>query len=100
MVYYFIKKSSSGNKKFDVFESPHKLITRFGDINYLDYTLHKNEELKNNYIKRHMVNENWNDLTKAGTWTRYILWNKESIQNSIKDMEKLFKIKIIFLDNN
>jgi hypothetical protein len=95
MVFYIISKSTLKHKKYDVFELPHKLVTRFGDSDYSDYTLHKDEERKNNYIKRHIVNEDWKDLTKAGTWARYILWNKDTIQKSIKNMEDLFKIKII-----
>lgn len=59
------------------------------------YIDHLNPILKENYIKRHIVNEDWTDLTKAGTWARYILWNETSINKSIKDMEKRFKIKIV-----
>ena len=31
-----------------------------------DYTIHKDEERKNNYDARHKPSENWNDLTTAG----------------------------------
>ena len=95
---YFIIKSSHINKKYDVIQLPHKLITRFGDSKYSDFTQHKDEERKQNYITRHKVNEDWTDLNKAGTWSRYILWNKKTIKTSIKDMEKRFNINITLLN--
>ena len=66
----------------------------FGAKGYQDYLIHKDDNRKENYIKRHQVNEDWSDLTKAGTFSRFLLWNKPSLSDSIKDMEKRFKIKI------
>ena len=98
---YIIIKSVNPLKKFDVFKmnimKPIKKITSFGATGYSDYTLNKNEDKKNNYINRHSVNENWQDLDTAGTWARFILWNEKTINKSIKDMEKRFNIKIILL---
>jgi len=62
----------------------------FGDSKYEDYTLHHDEKRKSNYIKRHIKNENWNDPLSAGTLSRYILWNKKTIKDSILDYKKRF----------
>jgi hypothetical protein len=93
---YIIIKSKKLHKKYDVINTNGKVIS-FGDNRYSDFTHHKNEERKMNYIIRHQ-NEDWTDLNKAGTWSRYILWNKPTIKESINDMKKLFNIKIIFLN--
>ena len=55
--------------------------------------------MKNAYISRHRVNENWNKsgIKTAGFWSKHILWNKPTIQQSIKDTEKRFNIKIKYL---
>ena len=59
-----------------------------------DYTLHspnERDEKKKNYISRHRKNENWNDPKTAGFYSKNILWNKPSIGESIKDMNKRYK---------
>ena len=65
--------------------------THFGAANYSDYTIHKDSERKKRYLKRHRYNENWNDPTTAGYLSRWILWNKPTITESIKDTNNRFK---------
>ena len=48
--------------------------------------------MKDAYLKRHSVNENWDDFTSAGSLSRYILWNKTSVESSIKDFKKKFNL--------
>ena len=102
---YVILPSINPNKKYDVMKldpnKPIKKLLSFGgnpEI-YSDYTQHKDELRKDNYIKRHQVNEDWTNLKKAGTWSRYILWNEKTINKSIKDMESRFHIKIMLIKN-
>ena len=86
------------NDNFDAdnFHNPLGKKITFGAKGYSDYTIiHKDDHRKNNYIKRHQVNEDWEDLEKAGTWSRYILWNKPTLKASIRDMERKFNIKIL-----
>lgn len=66
----------------------------FGSPSHEQYIIHKDDKRKEMYINRHNK-EDWTDLSKAGTWSRYILWNKPTLDASIKDMEKKFKIKIV-----
>ena len=70
----------------------------FGASGYSDYILSGADDVKKRaYIARHSVNEDWNDLTKKGTWSRFILWNKPSLEASIKDMNRRFNINIIYV---
>ena len=87
-----LKKSSNPEKKYDAFVEGKKVS--FGASGYSDFTQHKDTDRKKNYIARHRVNQNWNDLKTAGAWSKGILWNKPTISESIKSMENKFKIKI------
>ena len=87
-------KSSKKDKKFMVILDGKTV--HFGAQGYEDFTMHKNEIRKNNYISRHKTRENWtkSGIKTAGFWSRWLLWNKPSFSSSIKDIEKNFKIKI------
>ena len=56
-----------------------------------DYTKHKDPERKKRYMNRHKKNENWNDYMSPGALSRWILWNKPSFRDSVKDYKKRFK---------
>ena len=60
----------------------------FGASGYSDFTIHKDPERKNRYIERHKKNENWNNPETAGYLSRFILWNKPTIKESINDINK------------
>ena len=69
--------------------------TKFGQTNpkigtYID---HKNEKLKNNYIKRHIRDLRTNDYKRAGYLSLLLLWNKPNLKDSIKDFNKRIKNK-------
>ena len=68
---------------------------QFGSPEYENFTMHKDEGRKRLYIIRHQKNENWNDITTPGFWSRWILWNLPSLTASISDTEKRFDIKIV-----
>jgi hypothetical protein len=59
---------------------------RFGAYGMEDFTTYEDNERKDRkdrYIKRHQKNENWNDPLTKGFWSRWILWNKKSIRESL-----------------
>lgn len=72
-------------------ESERKLV-HFGAKGGSTYIDHKDDNKKKAYIARHQVNENWADPTSAGALARYILWNKPSLSESIKDFKKKFNL--------
>ena len=88
-----IKPSTAKGKKMTaVFNIDGKKKTvQFGASGYSDYTIHHDEERKKRYIARHR-NENWKDPTKAGTLSRYILWEYKTKQKAIKMYKKRFEI--------
>mgnify|MGYP003337894274 CR=1 FL=1 len=56
---------------------------KFGSYGMSDYTQHKNDAMKMNYINRHKARENWNNPLSAGFWSRWILWNKKDLNDSL-----------------
>ncbi len=89
-----IVKSKKPNKKFDAVIDKTKTVS-FGQKGYSDFTIHKDDDRRDRYIKRHKVNENWNDPTTAGFYSRWVLWNKPTMKESITDLNKKFsKLKV------
>jgi hypothetical protein len=91
-----IHKSENKTKKYVMkfYENDGKYIksTNFGASGYSDYTIHHDDDRKERYISRHS-GEDWTDATKAGTLSRFILWNKKTITDSFKDYLKRFGLK-------
>jgi len=100
-----IKKSTNPDKKLmAIFEitkdgKKTKKTTHFGSSANKDFTIYsktdskeKANQMKDAYLKRHSVNENWDDFTSAGSLSRYILWNKPTVESSIKDFKKKFNL--------
>ena len=56
----------------------------------LDPTHAKQKRLQ--YIKRHRVRESWRDPTAAGTLSRYILWEKPTLNASLKKYRMMFRL--------
>jgi len=98
-----IKKSNLENKKmmaefYEIFKVPGKMVIEktktihFGQAGASDFTISKNLEQKQRYINRHEKNENWNNPMTAGSLSRWILWNKPTLKESIKDYKKKFNL--------
>ena len=83
--FYEIFNVTYSKLKIEIVQTVH-----FGQAGASDYTIHKDPERKKLYIERHEKNENWNDPTSAGALSRWILWNKPTITESIKDYKKRF----------
>jgi len=91
-----IKKSPKLEKKLvAIFYDDDKKIktTHFGAKGMSDFTQHADPIRKNRYLDRHRHRENWNDYMSAGALSRWILWNKTSLQASITDYKNKFNLK-------
>lgn len=66
----------------------------FGASGYSDFTMHGDIERRERYLKRH-ANEDWTNLDMAGTWSRYLLWNKPTLNGSKRHMASVFGITFI-----
>jgi hypothetical protein len=92
----FIRLKKSNNLKYKytitLLVDNKQMDIEFGARGYEDYTIHKNDKRKELYIDRHKKNENWNDPLTKGTLSKYILWNKKTIKESLIDYLDHFKI--------
>ena len=88
------KKEKKLDAVFEIDKEGHKKekIVSFGAKGMSDYTKHHDEERKERYLKRHQSTEDWNNPTTAGALSRFILWNKPTIKESIKDFKNKFKL--------
>ena len=89
----YLSKPTRKYKKYSVLIG-HKKIN-FGDDRYEDYTQHQDPKRKALYIQRHKKNEDWNNPLTAGWWSRYLLWEKPTIEEAIKDIKKRYGIIVI-----
>jgi hypothetical protein len=92
----FVKPKTKTHKLTAIFFDGDKKIktTNFGAKGASDFTKNKDPERKKRYLDRHRKRENWNSYMTAGSLSRYVLWNKESLNASIKDYVKRFKLKL------
>lgn len=62
----------------------------FGSSEHENYTIHKDSERKRLYQIRHK-NDNINDPYSAGFWSWWVLWNKPSLQESMREAVSIAK---------
>ena len=87
-----ISKSENKNKKMKVVIDDKKTI-HFGASGYEDFTTHNDPKRRDNYIARHKKNENFgiSGIDTAGFWATNVLWNKETLEKSVDDLNNRFK---------
>ena len=77
------------SKRFKAYFSDGK-TARFGQTNPKKGTFidHQDKQLKKNYLKRHLKDLETNDYQRAGYLSMFLLWNKPTLNESIKDFNK------------
>lgn len=91
---YYLSNSDKENKRYLVQHNGKKIY--FGSPKHENYTIHKDKERKKRYLKRHEPAESefWNNPEYPSFWSKWILWNKKTLLESIEATEKKFKIRI------
>ncbi len=65
----------------------------FGSITGQTFIDHRDKTKRANYIARHSVNENWNEVN-PGSLSRYILWGNSTIlYKNLEDFLEMFDIE-------
>lgn len=91
----YIKKSNKPEKKYmAVFDRDGREKTiHFGAAGMSDFTKHKDPERKQRYLKRHKgMGEDWEDPVTAGALSKWVLWNKPTLKESIESYKKHFNL--------
>jgi hypothetical protein len=85
-----ISKSSRADKKWQA-TFPSGKIVHFGAKGYTDYTINKDPAIRQQYLARHGAsNEDWKNPETPAFLSRWLLWNKTSLREAIKDSNKRF----------
>ena len=92
-----IKKSTNSEKKLMAifYDGDKKIKTvHFGASGYTDYIKSGgDDERKKRYIARHSNGkEDWDMYMTPGSLSRWILWSKPTLKESIKDYKKMFNL--------
>ena len=106
-MYKLLSIRKSPNKKYklqvDLYNTETKRIKiiRFGANGMKDYTIYNTEEGKQTadkhrqlYLIRHQKREDWtiSGIATKGFWSRWLLWNKPTIKESINYLLKKFNL--------
>lgn len=94
-----VKATQPDKKLTAIFRDGNNLIrVSFGSSQHKDYTIYYKEDrahaeqMKNAYLARHRVNEDWNNPLTPGALSRWILWNKPTVAASVRDFKKRFRV--------
>ena len=95
MKFSITKSKVKGKKYTAIFDCPKckkKKTIHFGAEGMSDFTIHKDKERRSRYLKRHKKREDWNNPMTAGALSRWILWNKETFEESKEDFIDRFNL--------
>ena len=84
-----LKSARDGKHKY-VAEFADGRKTRFGQSGADDFTITKDKEQRERYRERHKKDLNTGDPHRAGFLSWFVLWNKPTIEASVKDFNKKF----------
>lgn len=91
-----VSKSFKPAKKlmaiFENKKTKRRKTVHFGAAGMSDFTIHQDWRRKARYIARHQARENWEDPVTPGSLSRYVLWHKKSLEASILDYRRIFKL--------
>ncbi len=92
MKFISLEKSNKPNKKLVIkFSEPNRTI-HFGSKYSSTYFDHHDQHKRSNYLKRHMVNEDWGNVN-AGSLSAYILWGSTTdLKTNLLNYPDLFDI--------
>ena len=93
-----VKPSTAKGKKYMAIFCPCKGPSKckgkqvhFGAAGSQTYLDHHDKTKRENYLKRHRVNEDWDNPTSPGALSRWLLWgDSTSLMMNIKDFKERF----------
>ena len=94
MIFISLEKSNKPDKKLVIKFSDPNLTIHFGSKHSSTYLDHHDKVKRSNYLKRHKVVEDWNQVN-AGSLSRYLLWGSSTDINE-NLINYLTKFNIIF----
>ena len=91
MKFISLKPSTRPDKRFMITFSEPKKTIHFGAKNGSTYIDHKDKTKRSNYLARHKVREDW-DNVNAGSLSALLLWNGPNLNDNLNAYLRKFKI--------
>ena len=92
---YIFKKSNRKGKRFVLIMTDSDNKHHFGSSDGKTYIDDRTAKEKEAWKRRHSVDKNYNNKHSGIYWSKNLLWNKETLKESITDMEDKLNVKII-----
>jgi hypothetical protein len=96
IVFHSLQKSNKAGKKWcvNLTADGRSRTIHFGAAGMDDFTKTNDKSQKDRYLDRHKAREDWTKkgILSAGFWSRWILWNKPTVDASLADTRKRFKL--------
>lgn len=89
---YVLRKSNKKGKRFEIIMGDHS--HHFGSDVGKTFIDGRSQKEKEAWIARHKNDKNWDNKHSGIFFSRFLLWNKPSLKEAIKDYEKKHSIRI------
>ena len=84
-----IQKSNNKHKKLSATDG--RKTVHFGDSRYQDFTQHKDEQRKKNYLSRHgKEDHSVSNALSPAFLARHVLWSEKSVPESVRKLNKKY----------
>jgi len=104
MIRASVSRSSRKGKKWHAtvtFPDGEKANIHFGGEGNKDFTQHHDKAKREAYIARHgSSGEDWQDPRKAGFWSRWLLWERESLEDAARAIQTAHGIEVHLNDGD
>lgn len=67
----------------------------FGQKGGKTFIDHGDARKKKHWIARHSVRSDFQDVYTAGFWAKHLLWNKATLEASMRDIERAYGICVV-----
>ena len=84
MTIVYIRPSTRATKRL-MAEFPNRTV-HFGSRDGATFLDHYDPEIRDAWLARHAVNENWRDFQSAGALARWLLWEETSLREAIQGL--------------
>ena len=92
MKFISLEESNRKGKRYVMVLDEPKKTLHFGSDVGSTYIDHGDKTKRENYLKRHMVNEDW-DSVNAGSLSKFLLWGKsKSLKRNLDEYLERFNI--------
>jgi len=93
MKFVSLKESNRKGKRYVMVLDEPKRTLHFGSDVGSTYIDHGDKTKRENYLKRHMVNEDW-DSVNPGSLSKFLLWGKsKSLKRNLAEYLERFNIE-------